>query len=69
MWAQIFTSSKWRDRRPAQDYDEHTMTLKLRAFGTRTGVIFPKDLLAQLGVKEGDELFAIPTRDGLLLSP
>ena len=45
------------------------MTLKLRAVGTSTGVIFPKDLLAQLGVKEGDEIFAIPTRDGLLLSP
>jgi putative addiction module antidote len=45
------------------------MTLKLRAVGTSTGVIFPKDLLTQLGVKEGDEIFAIPTRDGLLLSP
>ena len=45
------------------------MTLKLRAVGTSTGVIFPKDLLAQLGLKEGDEIFATPTRDGLLLSP
>jgi putative addiction module antidote len=45
------------------------MTLKLRAVGTSTGVILPKDLLAQLGLKEGDELFAVPTRDGLLLSP
>lgn len=45
------------------------MTLKLRAVGTSTGVILPKDLLSQLGLKEGDEVFAVPTREGLLLSP
>jgi putative addiction module antidote len=45
------------------------MTLKLRAVGTSTGIILPKELLAQLGLKEGDEVFATPTRDGLVLSP
>jgi putative addiction module antidote len=44
------------------------MTLKLRAVGTNTGVILPPELLAQLGLKEGDEVLAEPTRDGLILS-
>lgn len=45
------------------------MTLKLRAVGTSTGLIIPKELLAQLGWKEGEEIIATPTRDGLSLSP
>ena len=45
------------------------IALKLRAVGTSTGVILPKELLAQMGLKEGDELFAVPTREGLILSP
>ena len=50
-------------------YNIYIMMLKLRAVGTSTGVIFPKDLLTQLNLKEGDELFVVPTREGLLLSP
>lgn len=44
------------------------MTLKLRAVGTSTGLILPKEVLSQLGWKEGEELIATPTRDGLVLS-
>ena len=44
------------------------MTLKLRAVGTSTGLILPKELLAQLGWKEGEEVIATSTRDGLVLS-
>ena len=44
------------------------MTLKLRAVGTSTGLILPKEVLSQLGWKEGEELVATPTRDGLVLS-
>lgn len=44
------------------------MTLKLRAVGTSTGLILPKELLGQLGLNEGDELIATITRDGLILS-
>jgi putative addiction module antidote len=44
------------------------MTLKLRAVGTSTGLILPKELLAQLGWQEGANIIATPTRDGLILS-
>ena len=44
------------------------MTLKLRSVGTSTGLILPKDLLAQLGWKEGEDVIATPTRDGLVLT-
>jgi putative addiction module antidote len=44
------------------------MTLKLRAVGTSTGLILPKELLGQLGAKEGDEVIATITRDGLMIS-
>ena len=44
------------------------MTLKLRAVGTSTGLILPKELLSQLGWKEGEEVIATSTRDGLVLS-
>ena len=43
------------------------MTLKLRAVGTSTGLILPKELLAQLGRKEGEEKIATSTRDGIVL--
>ena len=44
------------------------MTLKLRAVGTSTGLILPKELLAQLGWKEVVEVIATSTRDGLVLT-
>ena len=50
------------------NYNIYIMTLKLRAVGTSTGLILPKELLAQLGWKEGEEVIATSTRDGLVLS-
>jgi putative addiction module antidote len=45
------------------------MKLKLRAVGTSTGVILPKELLHRLRVKRDDSLFAVETPDGYLLTP
>jgi putative addiction module antidote len=45
------------------------MKLKLRSVGTSTGVILPKEALQRLRVQKGDELFAIETPDGYLLTP
>ena len=45
------------------------MKLKLRAVGTSTGVILPKELLHRLKVRKNDELFAIETPEGYLLTP
>ena len=45
------------------------MRLKLRAVGTSTGIILPKETLRRLNVKEGDSLFAVETPDGYLLTP
>ena len=45
------------------------MKLKLRPVGTSTGIIVPKEMLARLGVKKGDALFAVETPDGYLLTP
>ena len=44
-------------------------TLKLRAIGNSVGVVLPKDLLARLKVSEGDNLYAIETKDGIILTP
>jgi putative addiction module antidote len=43
--------------------------LKLRSVGTSTGVILPKELLHRLKVRKNDELFAIETPEGYLLTP
>lgn len=43
--------------------------LKLRAVGTSTGVVLPKELLNQLKVEKGDVLFATETPSGVLLTP
>ena len=45
------------------------MKLKLRAVGTSTGVLLPKEMLVRLRVKEDDTLFAVETPDGYLLTP
>jgi putative addiction module antidote len=45
------------------------MKLKLRAVGTSTGVILPKELLHRLRVKKDDSIFAVETPDGYLLTP
>jgi putative addiction module antidote len=47
----------------------HAMaTLKLRAIGNSVGVVLPKELLARLGVGEGDTLTVIETPDGVRLT-
>jgi putative addiction module antidote len=45
------------------------MKLKLRAVGTSTGVVLPKEFLQRLKVKKDDTLFAVETREGYLLTP
>ena len=45
------------------------MKLKLRSVGTSTGVLLPKEMLVRLKVKKGDELFAVETPEGYLLTP
>jgi putative addiction module antidote len=45
------------------------MKLKLRAVGTSTGVLLPKEFLHRLKVQKDDELFAVETPEGYLLTP
>jgi len=45
------------------------LKLKLRAVGTSTGIVIPKDALHRLNVKRGDSLFAVETPGGYLLTP
>jgi putative addiction module antidote len=44
-------------------------TLKLKAVGTSTGVVIPKEMLHRLKVERGDSLFVIETPEGYLLTP
>lgn len=46
-----------------------TVTLKVIAFGTSTGVVLPQEMLARLGVEEGSTLYAIETEDGYVITP
>jgi putative addiction module antidote len=43
--------------------------LKIRAVGTSAGVILPKETLAHLGVREGDDLFLVEKSDGYQITP
>ena len=43
--------------------------IRMIKIGTSTGAIFPKELLAQLKVQQGDTLFTVETPDGILLTP
>jgi len=43
-------------------------TLKLRAVGSSTGVLLPKELLAHLRAKEGQEVYAVETPGGITLT-
>ena len=38
--------------------------LKVRPFGSSSGVVLPKELLAELGVKQGDTIYATRAPDG-----
>jgi putative addiction module antidote len=43
-------------------------TLKLTQIGNSVGAIFPKDLLAQMRLEKGDELYVTNTPDGLRIT-
>lgn len=43
--------------------------VKLRKVGNSLGVTLPKEILAQLNLSEGDDLFIIPTPDGIRITP
>lgn len=43
--------------------------LKLIPIGNSTGLILPKDVLARLGVGQGDSVTFVETTDGLELRP
>lgn len=45
------------------------MKLKLRSVGTSTGVLLPKEMLIRMKVGKDDELFAVETAEGYLLTP
>ena len=46
-----------------------TTTLTIRRVGNSLGVLLGRDLLAELGVEEGDSLFVVHSPDGLRLTP
>lgn len=43
--------------------------LTLRKVGGSLSAIFPKELVDQMNVAEGDVLFAVPTDGGFVLTP
>ena len=43
--------------------------LKVRKIGNSYGVVLPKRLIEELGVKEGDQVFWVRTPDGIKLTP
>lgn len=44
-------------------------SLKVRKTGNSLSTIWPKELLARLNVKEGDQLYAVETQHGVLVTP
>lgn len=44
------------------------MRLEVRKIGNSFGVIFPKKILEELRVTEGDSLYAIESEDGVTLT-
>ena len=45
------------------------MKLKVTTVGHSVGIILPKKLLARLGLKKGDALYATELPDGIKLTP
>ncbi|MDP7548852.1 MAG: AbrB/MazE/SpoVT family DNA-binding domain-containing protein [Alphaproteobacteria bacterium] len=45
------------------------MELKLRKTGNSLATTWPKEILNRLNVKEGDKLFVVETRHGILVTP
>ncbi|MBP6750236.1 MAG: AbrB/MazE/SpoVT family DNA-binding domain-containing protein [Xanthomonadaceae bacterium] len=44
------------------------MKLKITTIGNSSGVILPKELLARLRLEKGDELYALETPAGIVLT-
>lgn len=44
------------------------VSLKLRAVGTSTGIVLPKEMLARLHAKQGAVLYAVETPTGYAIS-
>lgn len=44
------------------------MKLKITTVGNSSGVILPKELLARLRLEKGDELYALETPGGIVLT-
>lgn len=42
---------------------------KLRAIGNSTGVVLPKEVLADMNLTQGDRIFLVKTESGYRLSP
>ena len=59
MYAQMVTADV------ATDMTRH---LKVRKFGNSLGVVLPKEVLADLGVEEGDLLYPVRTSEGVRLT-
>jgi putative addiction module antidote len=43
--------------------------LKIRKTGNSLSTIWPKELLARLNVKEGDQLYVVETQHGVMVTP
>lgn len=56
--------------KPVRDTDDQGTVLCIKKIGNSVGFILPKELLARLKLKEGDQLHVIEqTERGLKLSP
>ena len=44
-------------------------TVKVRKVGNSLGVVLSNDVVAKLGVANGDDLFLIQTQDGFQITP
>jgi putative addiction module antidote len=42
---------------------------KVRAIGNSSGVVLPKEVLAELNLEQGDRIFLVKTESGYKLSP
>lgn len=43
--------------------------LKVTTLGNSTGVVLPKEVLAKMHIKKGDNLYLTPTPNGFEISP
>jgi putative addiction module antidote len=56
--------------KPVRDFETQDAILRIKKIGNSVGLILPKELLARLKLKEGDQLHVIEqTERGFKLSP